>query len=139
MKYHCTALLLLLFFAGLSGKAQEGDNVFVKVEIVPHTDPRQWAAYIKQGTQLHDSITQAIPAGQYKVTVQYVINVHGTMGQYKLLDDPGFGLGQRGLQLVKQYPGRWTPASQCGRNVAAYRKEVIVYDIKKPVVESNNR
>lgn len=130
---------ILAVFTGILVSAQEAENVFTKVEIGANTDRRKWMTHIRKGTQLPDSVIQTIPDGQYKVKVQFVINQHGDMGQLKLLEDPGYGLGQRALQLVSQYPDRWTPASQCGRNVKAYKQEVIVYEIKKPVADNNNR
>lgn len=139
MKFQQLLSSSLAVFVSVLVSAQEADNVFTKVEIGANTDRRKWAAHIRTGTQLPDSVIRAIPDGQYKVKVQFVINQHGDMGQFKLLEDPGYGLGQRGLQLIRQYPDRWTPASQCGRNVKAYKQEVIVYEIKKPVVENNNR
>lgn len=139
MKFQHLLVSVLAIFTSAAVAAQEAENVFTKVEIVASTDPRKWMDYIRRGTQLPDSVTHDIPEGQYKVKVQFVINQHGDMGQLKLLEDPGYGLGQRGLRLVRQYPGRWTPASQCGRSVKAYKQEVIVYEIKKPVVDSNNR
>ncbi|MFT3675801.1 MAG: hypothetical protein QM781_07900 [Chitinophagaceae bacterium] len=139
MKFHQLLTFILAVFTGALVSAQEAENVFTKVETGANTDRRKWMTYIRTGTQLPDSVIQAIPDGQYKVKVQFVINQHGDMGQLKLLEDPGYGLGQRALRLVGQYPGRWTPANQCGRNVKAYKQEVIVYEIKKPVVENNNR
>jgi len=139
MKFQHLLTSILAVFAGILVSAQEAENVFTKVEIGANTDRRKWMAHIRKGTQLPDSVIQTIPDGQYKVKIQFVINQHGDMGQLKLLEDPGHGLGRRALQLVSQYPDRWTPASQCGRNVKAYKQEVIVYEIKKPVADNNNR
>jgi len=68
-----------------------------------------------------------IPPGTYKISVQFIIDVHGNIGQIKTLDDPGYGLAKRALIAVSSYKGEWKPANQCGRNVKAYRKQQVVF------------
>ena len=108
-------------------KAQNENKVFEKIEVNAHTDQKAWATHIFQKTQLPDSAIKDIPAGTYKVNIQFVIDVHGNMGQIKALNDPGYGLAERAINAVSSYKGVWKPANQCGRNVKAYRKEAIVF------------
>jgi len=103
------------------------DKVFTKVNIEAYTDEKAWASHISKYTQLPDSVLKNIPAGTYKILVQFIIDIHGSIGQIKALDDPGYGLAKRALIAVSSYKGEWKPANQCGRNVKAYRKQPIVF------------
>jgi protein TonB len=120
-----SCMLLLIPFTFL--KAQDENKVFEKIEINAHTDQKAWAEHVSKKTQLPDSVLKDIPAGTYKVNVQFIIDVHGNMGQLKVLNDPGYGLAEKAINAVSSYKGEWKPANQCGRNVNAYRKEVIVF------------
>ena len=118
-------LLFLLPFTVL--KAQDENKVFERVEQNANTNQKTWNEHISKKTQLPDSIIKDIPVGIYKVNVQFIVDVHGNMGQIKALNDPGYGLTKRALNAVSSYKGEWKPANQCGRNVNAYRKQSIVF------------
>jgi len=119
------SILLLIPFTFL--KAQDENKIFEKIEINAHTNQRAWAEHISKKTQLPDSVLKDIPPGTYKINVQFIVDVHGNMGQIKALNDPGYGLTKRALNAVSSYKGEWKPANQCGRNVNAYRKQSIVF------------
>lgn len=108
-------------FFVIFSNAQEEGNVFEKVEVEAYTNKKAWAEHVIKKTQLPDSILKDIPAGTYKVNVQFVIDKHGNIGQIKAKNDPGFGLARRAENVISTYNGTWIPASQCGRNVTAYR------------------
>ena len=120
-----SSILLLIPFTFL--KAQDENKVFEKIEVNAHTDQKAWTEHIFKKTQLADSAIKDIPAGTYKVNIQFIIDVHGNIGQIKALNDPGYGLAERAINAVSSYKGEWKPANQCGRNVKAYRKEAIVF------------
>jgi protein TonB len=106
---------------------EDEDKVFTKVNIEANTNEKAWANHINKYTQLPDSVLKDIPPGTYKISVQFIIDVHGNIGQIKTLDDPGYELAKRALIAVSSYKGEWKPANQCGRNVKAYRKQQVVF------------
>ena len=118
---------MLLLISSTFLKAQDENKVFEKIEINAHTNQKAWAEHISKKTQLPDSVLKDIPAGTYKVNVQFIVDVHGNMGQIETMNNPGYGLAERAINAVSSYKGEWKPANQCGRNVKAYRKEVIVF------------
>ena len=124
-KYISTSLLFLFSLSIL--RAQDENKVFEKVEVNAHTDQKAWTAHIAKKTQLPDSVMKDIPAGTYKVNVQFVVDVHGNLGQIKAKNDPGYGLANMATNVISSYKGKWQPANQCGRNVKAYREQVIVF------------
>jgi len=87
------------------------------------------AEHFKKHSQLPDSISNTIPAGTYKVSVEFVIDVHGNIGQLKAKNDPGFGLARRAENILRSYKGEWRPASQCGRLVKSYKTQPVVFII----------
>lgn len=110
--------------------AGDEKKVFEKVEMDASTNPAKWKAHIARYAVLPDSIAAALPSGNYIAVVQFVVDVHGNLGQFTVVTDPGHGLGARALRIIKSYPGKWQPASQCGRQVKAYRKQEIVFSVK---------
>ena len=116
-------------FLSLSMNAQKEVNVFEKVEIEAGTNEKAWKEHIAKKTQLPDSILNSIPAGSYQVKVQFIIDKHGNIGQIKAKNDPGFGLAKRAENIVLSYNGTWRPATQCGRNVNAYKTQTITFVI----------
>ena len=121
---------LLFLFPLTVLQAQDDYKVFEKVEINAHTDPKEWAAHIAKKTQLPDSVVKDIPAGTYKVNIQFVVDVHGSVGQIKAKNDPGYGLAKMAMNVISTYKGKWQPANQCGRNVKAYKEQAIVFIIQ---------
>jgi len=123
-------IIFIFFFFLLAStilNAQDENKVFEKVEQNANTNQKAWTEHIAKNSQLPDSVAKNIPAGIYKVNVEFIIDVHGNMGQIKALDDPGYGLAKRALLAVSSYKGEWKPANQCGRNVKAYRKQLITF------------
>lgn len=112
-----------------SRKVAEENNFFTKVEIEAGPNAIAWKKYLEKKAELPDSISQKIPAGSYTVVVRYIIDIHGSVGQVNAINDPGFGLGKYAVTLVKNYPGEWKPASQCGRLVKSYHQQSIVFKI----------
>lgn len=111
-------------------KAGDEDHVFKKVELEASTDLNQWKEHIKRKTQFADSLLKIIPAGTYTITVQFIIDKIGNVGDIKALNDPGYGLAKKAENVILSYKGEWKPASQCGRNVKAYRKQPITFVIQ---------
>lgn len=126
-KYISTCLLFLLSLTIL--QAQEENKVFEKVEVNAHTNEKAWAEHIAKKAQLPDSLMKDIPGGTYKVNVQFIVDVHGNLGQIKAKNDPGYGLAKMAMSVISSYKGKWQPANQCGRNVKAYREQMITFVI----------
>ena len=122
-----TSIFLLAPFIFL--KAQDEINVFEKVEVNAHTNQNAWNEHISKKTQLADSILKNIPAGTYKVNVQFIIDKHGNIGQVKAKNDPGYGLAKKAVGVISSYKGTWQPANQCGRNVNTYKEQPVIFII----------
>ena len=120
---------LLFLFPLIGLHAQKENKVFEKVELEAHPDRKEWATHISKKTQLPDSVVKDIPAGTYKVNVQFVVDIHGNLGQIRAKNDPGYRFAEMAVDVISTYKGKWQPANQCGRNVKAYREQAIVFVI----------
>lgn len=114
-------------------KEDDIDKVFTKIEIDATTDKKAWAAYIKKAAVLPDSIAATIPAGTYKITIQFIVDKYGNLGEVKAKDNPGYGLAKRAESIISHYEGVWSPASQCGREVKSYKQQVVEFIVRKSV------
>ena len=92
MKAIIISILTLSSFIALN--AQEDEKVFEKIEVNATTDQKKWNEHISRKTQLPESFIKDIPAGTYKVNVQFVVDIHGNVGQIKVKNDPGYGLAK---------------------------------------------
>jgi hypothetical protein len=120
-------LFLLLFSSSIAFTQEE--KVFQKVEMEANTDARLWMEHIKKNSKLSDSVSVNIPAGTYKINVQFIIDIHGNIGQVKSKNNPGYSLDARAENIIKNYKGIWKPASQCGRLVKSYREQPVIFII----------
>ena len=105
------------------------NKVFEKVEVEATTNQKLWNEHMARYSQLPDSVLKNIPPGTYLVSVQFIIDIHGSLGQIETQNDPGYGLAKRAMKAVETYKGEWKPANQCGRNVKAYRKQEFTFVI----------
>ena len=124
--------ILLFFFFSLAAqknKKNDDDYIFQKVETESGTDMKAWTAYLKKAVKLPDSVAAAIPAGVYKVNVQFVIDTYGNITEVKAKNNPGHGLTKKAENIILSYEGVWRPANQCGRNVKSYKEQVVEFVI----------
>lgn len=110
-----------------AAKPDDMDHIFTKVEINAGTNEQDWYKYIQANTVLPDSATHNIPANTYKVLISFIIDTEGKLQDVKVVNDPGYGLGERALKIFNGYKGKWRPANQCGRTVKSYEKRPIIF------------
>jgi periplasmic protein TonB len=125
MKAILISILALFSFVNL--KAQDENKVFEKVEVNANTNKKAWNEHLMLKSKLPDSTLKNVPPGTYTVDVQFIIDKHGNIGQVKAKNDPGFGLAKKAVNVISTYEGVWQPASQCGRNVSAYKMQPVIF------------
>jgi TonB-dependent SusC/RagA subfamily outer membrane receptor len=97
---------------------QDNQNkIFTKVQEPGRIDPVVWSNFL--GEKLRPiveglSITKA--EGKFVVNLQFIINADGTLSDVKALNDPGYGVASKLIEML-QYSPKWTPAKQNGRVV----------------------
>jgi periplasmic protein TonB len=113
-----------------ASKKGEDAQSFAKVENEAHPDMATWNRYLNQQAKLPDSVAKEIPPGCYTVVVTFIIDIYGGITEVKAEKDPGYGLGSMAVKAIRNYKGKWNPASQCGNLVKAYKKQPITYTIE---------
>lgn len=87
-----------------------------------------WARYLTHNLRGEVPVEHGAGPGNYQVIAQFVVDVEGNISDVKILKDPGFGMGEEALRVIKK-SGKWKPAVVNGKNVKAYRKQPITFQV----------
>ena len=68
--------------------------------------------------------------GEYTVVIQFIVEKDGSVSDVRALTNHAFGMEEEAVRVIKKEP-YWVPAVQNGRQVKAYRKQPITFDIAK--------
>lgn len=137
MKIIITLLLLFTNF----GTAQAQDSTsftgpekntserefFNKVESEASSNS-SWAKFLRTNIDYTTPVFNDAPPGAYKVIIQFVVNVDGTLGDFKALTKKGYGMEREVIRALKKSPP-WTPAFQNGKAVKAIRVQPVVFHV----------
>lgn len=52
-----------------------------------------------------------------RILIQFVVEKDGSMSDFKVVRDPGFGFGEEAVRLLKSVPKKWKPGVQNGKLV----------------------
>ena len=94
-------------------------------------DSQIWENYLKSNLVLDDASLDTIPAGNYTVFVQFVIDKEGKIGDASINKDPGYGLGQKVVKTISGYKGLWKPALSNGRLILSYRLQPVTFIVEE--------
>lgn len=108
------------------------DQTFTKVEVEAEFPggAGAWKNYLQRNLNASAPIDNGAPAGQYTVTVQFIVDKEGNISDVKALTNHGFGMEEEAVRAIKRGP-KWTPAEQNGRKVKAYRKQPITFVVSE--------
>ena len=95
----------------------------------PHEFPDDWPGYLQQSLELDSTETACIPPGTYSVWFRFQIDHSGKASQFRMEDEPGFGLGERTVNMAAKYPGRWITHEAMGLDEPAFYHQVVTYVI----------
>jgi protein TonB len=87
-----------------------------------------WKRFLEKNLNPQVALDNNAPPGLYTVLVQFVVDIDGTISDIKTLNNPGYGLEQEAIRVIKKSK-KWEPAIQNGRTVKAYRKQPITFRI----------
>jgi protein TonB len=114
-----------------TGNTEPEDVVFDKVEIeafFPGGD-NAWRKFLEQNLNPAVPVNYGAPAGQYTVVIQFVVDKTGKITEIKALTNHGYGMEAEVIRLLRKSP-KWSPAIQDGRNVKAYRKQPVTFQVE---------
>ncbi|SDD88543.1 M56 family metallopeptidase [Niabella drilacis] len=106
-------------------KAVKEPEIFTKVEQDARY-PGDWIHFLSANLRGDTPVKNGAKPGKYQVIVQFIVNTNGDVNDVKVIRDPGFGMGEEAMRVIK-ISGKWTPAVQNNRVVNAYRKQPITF------------
>lgn len=113
-------------------KVEEDENkIFDKVEVeakFPGGDSK-WRQYLERTLNPNTPVDNGAPDGTYTTVVQFVVDKDGNISDVRALTSHGYGMEEEAIRVIKKGP-KWEPAIQNGRQVKAYRKQPITFQVQ---------
>ncbi len=106
----------------------------VKVKSKVEIDPKfpgglaKWKQYLSMNLNALLPVEKGAPEGDYTVVVQFIVSKEGTVSDVKALTKHGYGMEEEAMRVIKTGP-YWVPAIDMGKQVVAYRKQPITFQI----------
>ena len=101
------------------------------VEPSSQPDFDTWSRYLQTNLELDSAEVSKIPAGKYTVFIQFIVEADGRLSDFKIVKEPGYGLGEKVLKVFSNYNGRWKTAEQSGIPVKSYRKQPVTFVVEE--------
>jgi periplasmic protein TonB len=108
---------------------EDENKVFTKVEVEAQFPGGEgkWNAYVKREVERNiDELTDDGQAGTCEV--QFIVDKEGNVSNVEALTMKGSVLARVATDAIKKGP-KWTPAIQNGRQVKAYRRQKITFQL----------
>jgi len=89
-----------------------------------------WKKFLERHLWAEVAVQNRAPVGIYTVWVQFIVDPKGNVSNIHALTRNGYGMEEEVIRIMKKSP-QWTPASQNGRLVTAYRKQPVIFTVSK--------
>jgi len=112
-------------------KEDDENKIFDKVEIeakFPGGDSK-WRQYLERNCNASVATDQGAPEGTYTTLIQFVVDKEGNISDVRAMTNHGYGMEEEAMRAIKKGP-KWEPAVQNGRQVKAYRKQPITFQVQ---------
>lgn len=112
-------------------KKEDENKIFEKVEIEAAFPGGEsaWRKFLERNLNPSTPVDNGAPEGVYTVYVQFVVSKDGSISDVRALTKHGYGMEEEAVRVIKKGP-KWTPAIQNGRQVNAYRKQPITFQVQ---------
>src|SRR5436190_9486499 len=112
-------------------KKEDENKIFEKVEIEASFKGGEgaWKKYLERNLNPNTPVDNGAPEGTYTVYVQFVVSKDGSISDVQALTNHGYGMEAEAIRVIKKGPA-WVPAVQNGRQVNAYRKQPITFQVQ---------
>ena len=107
--------------------SQAEPEIFTKVE-VDASYPGNWHSFLERNLNTLVAIENSAPEGIYTTIVQFIVDISGNVSDIKSLTKVGYGMEEEAVRVVSK-SGKWKPAIQNGREVKAYHKQPITFQV----------
>lgn len=109
---------------------KENEEPFIKVEIEASYNggTTAWKNYLERNLRGEVPVENGATPGTYTVTIQFVVDKEGNLSDIQPITSIGYGMEQEAIRVIKK-SGKWKPAIQNGKEVKAYRKQPITFQV----------
>lgn len=88
-----------------------------------------WRNFLRTNLNANVPAENNAPSGKYTIIVKFIVNPDGTLDDVKAESDPGFGMVNEAIRVLKK-SAKWQPAIKYGRYQRAYRRQPITFLIE---------
>jgi periplasmic protein TonB len=112
-------------------KAEPEPEIFTKVEVDAQYPGGNsaWHNYLERNLNGQVAVDNGAAPGNYTVIIQFVVDKEGNVSAITPLTNIGNGMEAEAIRVLKR-SGKWKPAIQNGREVKAYRKQPITFQVQ---------
>ena len=90
----------------------------------------EWAKFVQRNLNANVPIDNEAPKGYYTVIIQFVVDLDGSLSEFKPLTNHGYGMEKEVMRILKS-SGAWEPAQKFGVNVKAFRRQPVTFIISE--------
>jgi TonB-dependent SusC/RagA subfamily outer membrane receptor len=96
----------------------------------PSIDKEEWRKFLEANLLpfIEEAASKGAPPGQYTVVTRFAVEKDGTLSNIKTIKDPGYGLGKKTTELLKNSP-RWQPAMAKGKAIRSFHTQPVTFVI----------
>jgi periplasmic protein TonB len=107
-------------------------KIFEKVEVEAAFPGglQAWRRFLETNLNPQVPADKGAPVGTYTVVVRFIVDKDGSLSDFEATTKHGYGMEAEILRVLKLSP-KWTPASDKGRNVKAYRSQPVTFMISE--------
>ncbi|WP_018629484.1 M56 family metallopeptidase [Niabella aurantiaca] len=107
----------------------QNEEIFTKMEVPPKFNG-DWVPFLFEHLDATVAVKHGAPTGNYQAIVQFIIDRKGGMHNVKVIKDPGYGMGAEAMRVVKAASDKWIAGKQNGRDINAFVKQPITFQVK---------
>ncbi len=116
-------------FRNKKGEIILGPEVFSKVDVDARY-PGNWRGFLEKNLNPLVTVDNEAAPGSYTTIIQFVVNKEGDVSDVKALTKHGFGMEEEAIRVIKM-SGKWQPAIVQGKQVKAYRKQPVTFQVSE--------
>jgi beta-lactamase regulating signal transducer with metallopeptidase domain len=88
-----------------------------------------WRRYLQKQLNAAVPVDNGAPAGVYKVVVQFLVDMDGSISDIKAKTNYGYGMEQEVIRILKIGP-KWTPGTLEGKTIKTYKQQPVTFVIE---------
>jgi protein TonB len=106
---------------------KEPDAIEETVDISASFDGN-WQKFLLRNLNGNIPLNNDAPPGVYKVMIQFVVDLDGSLSDLRPLTNHGYGLEEEAMRVIKKSKN-WEPAVKRGVKVKSYRRQPITFEV----------